>query len=61
MSEAAGADEGGVTAAGGGRGGVRGRCLSPEDLLATKDFVHGLATQVRVLCAGVCIMLLLCC
>lgn len=29
-------------------GGVRGRCLSPEDLLATKDFVQGLATQVVV-------------
>lgn len=29
-------------------GGVRGGCLSPEDVLATRDFVHGLATQVVV-------------
>eukprot|EP00752_Nemacystus_decipiens_P016769 g15006.t1 len=28
--------------------GVRGRCLSPEDLLSTRDFVHNLATQVVV-------------
>lgn len=43
--EAAGAE--GLSAEVGGGGGVRGRCLSPEDLLSTKDFVHGLATQVH--------------
>lgn len=43
--------EGGTTTtadtAEGGGGDVRGRCLSPEDLLSTRDFVHGLATQVH--------------
>ncbi|CAN0521146.1 unnamed protein product, partial [Laminaria digitata] len=27
---------------------VRGQCLSPEDLVAMKEFVQGLATQVVV-------------
>lgn len=45
---AAAAGVGGEIAGVGGEVGVRGCCLSPEDLLATSDFVQGLATQVVV-------------
>lgn len=53
ISEAAGAEDGLTAEERGGRR-VRGRCLSPEDLLATRDFVHGLATQVHERCTACC-------